>query len=192
MAAQNNAKRTYYIWANISKSKVGDCSRGWPEGSFSIATTPRCWEGRYSFPWIAPLFLWYVSYIAVLDSSLINAMVLDSSLLNARRNQVPFLKFLVWRDLGLNPGLPDYWRTLYPLGQWAVLSKYNTQQNSECKLCRDKDETVNNIISECSKLVWKDYKTNHDWVGKVIHWELCNGPKFDPRLNGICVDQYPS
>ena len=31
--------------------------------------------------------------------------------------QVPFLKFLVWRDLGLNPGLLDYWRTLYSLGQ---------------------------------------------------------------------------
>ena len=23
---------------------------------FSIATTPRCKEGRYSFPWIAPLY----------------------------------------------------------------------------------------------------------------------------------------
>ena len=23
---------------------------------FSIATTPRCREGRYSFPWIAPLY----------------------------------------------------------------------------------------------------------------------------------------
>ena len=28
-----------------------------------------------------------------------------------------FLKSLVWLDLGLNPGLPDYWRTLYPLGR---------------------------------------------------------------------------
>ena len=30
-----------------------------------------------------------------------------------------FFKSLVWSDLGLNPGLLDYWRTLYPLGQWA-------------------------------------------------------------------------
>ena len=29
------------------------------------------------------------------------------------------LKSFVWRDLGLNPGLPDHWRTLNPLGQWA-------------------------------------------------------------------------
>ena len=32
---------------------------------------------------------------------------------------MPFLKSLVRHDLGLNPGLPDHWRTLYPLGQWA-------------------------------------------------------------------------
>ena len=28
--------------------------------------------------------------------------------------------FKVWNDLRLNPGVPDHWRTLYPLGQWAV------------------------------------------------------------------------
>ena len=32
--------------------------------------------------------------------------------------QVPFLKSLVWRDLGLNPGLSDHWRTHYSLEQW--------------------------------------------------------------------------
>ena len=31
---------------------------------FSIATTPRCREGHYSFPWIAPLYPRYVPYIA--------------------------------------------------------------------------------------------------------------------------------
>ena len=25
----------------------------------------------------------------------------------------------------------------------------------------------------------KDYKTRHDWVGKVIDWELCKKLKFD-------------
>ena len=33
--------------------------------------------------------------------------------------------------------------------------------------------------SECSKLPQKDYKTRHEWVGKVIHWELCKKLKFD-------------
>ena len=54
-----------------------------------------------------------------------------------------------------------------------------TQQNSKCRLCGDRDETINHIISECSKLAQKEYKTRHDWVGKVIHWEMCKKSKFD-------------
>ena len=46
-----------------------------------------------------------------------------------------------------------------------------TQQNSKCRLCGDRDETINHIISECSKLAQKEYKARHEWVGKVIHWE---------------------
>ena len=45
-----------------------------------------------------------------------------------------------------------------------------TQQNSKCG---DRDETINHIISECSKLAQKEYKARHDWAGKVIHWEMC-------------------
>ena len=37
-------------------SKVGDHSQGDPKAPFSIASTPRCRGGRYSFPWIAPLY----------------------------------------------------------------------------------------------------------------------------------------
>ena len=54
-----------------------------------------------------------------------------------------------------------------------------TQQNSRCRLCGDKDEAINHIISEYSKFAQKEYKTRHDWVGKVIHWELCKKLKFD-------------
>ena len=47
--------------ANIlmEKSKVGD-----PKAPFLIATTPRCRGGHYSFPWIAPLYPWYIPYKA--------------------------------------------------------------------------------------------------------------------------------
>ena len=54
-----------------------------------------------------------------------------------------------------------------------------TQQNSKCRLCYDRDETINHIISECSKLAQKEYKTRHDWIGKVIHWKMCKKFKFD-------------
>ena len=54
-----------------------------------------------------------------------------------------------------------------------------TQQNSKCRLCGDRDETIDHIISECSKLVQREYKARDDWVGKVIHWEMCKKFKFD-------------
>ena len=38
---------------------------------------------------------------------------------------------------------------------------------------------INLVISECSKLAQKDYKTRHVWVSKVIHWEICKKFKFD-------------
>ena len=34
------------------------------------------------------------------------------------------------------------------------------------------------MINECSKLAQKKYKNRCDWVGKVIHWELCKKLKF--------------
>ena len=53
-----------------------------------------------------------------------------------------------------------------------------TQQNSKCGLCGDRDETIKHITCECSKLAQKEYKARHDWVGKVIHWEMCRKFQF--------------
>jgi len=47
----------------------------------------------------------------------------------------------------------------------------NSQINSKCRMCGKVDETINHILSECSKLAQKEYKRRHDWVGKKIHWE---------------------
>ena len=38
--------------------------------------------------------------------------------------------------------------------------------------------TINHIISECSKLAQRKYKARHDWVGKMIHWEMCKKFQF--------------
>ena len=54
-----------------------------------------------------------------------------------------------------------------------------TQQNSKCRLCGDRDETINHVISECSKLAQKEYKNRHDWAGKMIYRELCKKLKLD-------------
>ena len=53
------------------------------------------------------------------------------------------------------------------------------KQNSKRRLCGNRDKTISLIISECSKLVQKEYKTRHDWVVKVIHREMCKKFKFD-------------
>ena len=53
-----------------------------------------------------------------------------------------------------------------------------TQQNNRCRQCGDRYETINHI-NECRKLAQKEYKTRHDCVCKVIHWELCKKLKID-------------
>ena len=37
-------------------------------------------------------------------------------------------------------------------------------------------------MSECSKLAQKVFKTRHDWVGKMIHREMCKKFKFDHTI----------
>ena len=65
------------------------------------------------------------------------------------------------------------------------------QQNSKCRLCSNWDETINHIISECSKLAKKEYKARHDWVGKVIHWEMYKKFKFDHANKGYMYKLAP-
>ena len=47
------------------------------------------------------------------------------------------------------------------------------------RVCVDRDETINYIISKCRKLAQQEYKARYDWVGKAIHWEMCKKFKFD-------------
>ena len=43
-------------------------------------------------------------------------------------------------------------------------------------MCGDRDKMNNAIISKLSQ---REYKTRHDWVGEVIHWEIYKKFKFD-------------
>ena len=82
---------------------------GSPKAPFSTAIIPRCQGRHYSFPWIAPLYPWYLPYCAECY---------------ARRYQVPFFESLVWLDLGLKPSFLVYWWTLDPLVKWACMYVY--------------------------------------------------------------------
>ena len=47
-----------------------------------------------------------------------------------------------------------------------------TQQNSKCRLCDDRDETINHIMSKSSKLEQNESETRHDWMVRLIHGEI--------------------
>ena len=64
-----------------------------------------------------------------------------------------------------------------------------TQQYKRCRLCGDRDGTINHIISECSKLAQKEYKTRHDWIGKVIHRNCARNWSSNVRTNGKWITQ---
>ena len=54
----------YSFSTTKSKVNLATVVKGDQKAPFSIATIPRCREGRYSFSWIAPLYPRYVPYIA--------------------------------------------------------------------------------------------------------------------------------
>ena len=53
----HTVKRLNSFISNNIVSKVGEHSRGWPEGSLFDSYYTKCKGGRYSFPWIASLYL---------------------------------------------------------------------------------------------------------------------------------------
>ena len=76
----------------ISKSKLGDPPvKGDLKAPFSIATTPRCREGHYSFPWIAQIYPWSIPYNAECQ---------------ARRRRVPFFWVFDMTRHGIEPQSP--------------------------------------------------------------------------------------
>ena len=67
----------------------------------------------------------------------------------ARRYQVPFLEYWVWRDLRWNPGFLDNWRKLYPLGERAgvINNVYFPKQAEEnMEWLKDNDEWTDGVI----------------------------------------------
>ena len=98
-----------------------------------------------------------------------------------------------WHITQENMGMTKKWKNLKRENESLLITAQNnairtthikaridkTQQNSKYRLCRDREENINHIISEHSKLTQKEYKTRYNWVGNVIHWELCKKFKFD-------------
>ena len=54
-----------------------------------------------------------------------------------------------------------------------------SQGDSLCRMCRKVDESIDHIVSGCSKLAQKEYKRRHDNLGKIVHWKLARKCNFD-------------
>ena len=47
-----------------------------------------------------------------------------------------------------------------------------SQGDPLCRMCRKVDESIDHIVSGCSKLAQKEYKRRHGNLGKIVHWKL--------------------
>ena len=56
-----------------------------------------------------------------------------------------------------------------------------SQGNSLCRVCRKVDESIDHIVSGCSKLAQKEYKKRHDNLGKLVHRKLARKCTFEAR-----------
>lgn len=41
-----------------------------------------------------------------------------------------------------------------------------------CRMCKQADETISHIVSECGKMAQSEYKGRHDKVATAVHWGL--------------------
>ena len=46
-------------------------------------------------------------------------------------------------------------------------------------VCRKVDESIDHIVSGCSKLAQKEYKRRHDSLGKMVHWKVARKCNFE-------------
>ena len=54
-----------------------------------------------------------------------------------------------------------------------------SQGDSLWRVCRKVDESIDHIVSGCSKLAQKEYKRRHDNLGKIVHWKLARKCNFE-------------
>ena len=52
-------------------------------------------------------------------------------------------------------------------------------RDSLCRVCRKVDESIDHIVSGCSKLAQKECKRRHDNLEKIVHWKLARNSNFE-------------
>ena len=54
-----------------------------------------------------------------------------------------------------------------------------SQRDSLCRVYRKEDESIDHVVSRCSKLVQKEYKRRHDNLGEIVHWKFARKCNFE-------------
>ena len=54
-----------------------------------------------------------------------------------------------------------------------------SQGDSLYRVCRKVYESINHIVSGCSKLTQKEYKRRHNNLEKIVHWKLARKCNFE-------------
>ena len=49
----------------------------------------------------------------------------------------------------------------------------NSVDSPLCRMCNQKGETINHILSECKMLAQKEYKRRQDSIARLVHWKPC-------------------
>ena len=52
-------------------------------------------------------------------------------------------------------------------------------EGSECRLCKERDETIDYLISSCCKIAQTNYKERLNKVASMLHWNLCKKYHLD-------------
>ena len=64
-----------------------------------------------------------------------------------------------------------------------------SQGVSLCTMCTKVNESIDHIVSGCSKLAWKEYKRKHDNLGEIVHWKLARKCNLKLEINGMKISQ---
>ena len=64
--------------------------------------------------------------------------------------------------------------------------------NSKCRLCGDRNERINHIISKGRKLAQTKYKTWYNWWERRSSWNWVRNWNITIQPNGMCTNQDPS
>ena len=65
-----------------------------------------------------------------------------------------------------------------------------SQEDPLCRVSRKVDESIDHIVSGCSKLAQKQYKRRHDNLGKIVHWKFARKCNLEAgEINGMNMSQ---